>query len=157
MALDDNHDSVVLSCAKVINVMLSFEFNESYFESSEVTLFLFFCLSLFPLLVQVSYSLFVNLLLQRVVDQGKDICTAPVFRSKPDLDGGFLEGVFWKYNTKPSNILPQYGDDDEDEGDEKHTIQDDVVVSGQDVAAGFIRMGILPRICFLLEVSFCFF
>ena len=42
MALDDNHDSVVLSCAKVINVMLSFEFNESYFESSEVTLFLFF-------------------------------------------------------------------------------------------------------------------
>ena len=41
MALDDNHDSVVLSCAKVINVMLSFEFNESYFESSEVTLFLF--------------------------------------------------------------------------------------------------------------------
>ena len=80
-----------------------------------------------------------------------------MFRSKPDLDGGFLEGGFWKYNTKPSNILPQYGDDDEDEGDEKHTIQDDVVVSGQDVAAGFIRMGILPRICFLLEVSFCFF
>jgi hypothetical protein len=98
----------------------------------------------------------VNLLLQRVVDHGKDICTAPVFRSKPDLDGGFLEGGFWKYNTKPSNILPQYGDNDEDEGDEKHTIQDDVVVSGQDVAAGFIRMGVLPRICFLLEVSFCF-
>ena len=38
MALDDNHDSVVLSCAKVINAMLSFEFNESYFESLEVTL-----------------------------------------------------------------------------------------------------------------------
>ncbi|CAN6201272.1 unnamed protein product [Urochloa humidicola] len=124
MALDDNHDSVVLSCAKAINFMLSFEFNESYFESSE-----------------------------RVVDHGKDVCTAPVFRSKPDLDGGFLEGGFWKYNTKPSNILPQYGDNDEDEGDEKHTIQDDVVVSGQDVAAGFSRMGILPRICFLLEMD----
>ncbi|PAN23588.1 hypothetical protein PAHAL_4G102800 [Panicum hallii] len=124
MALDDNHDSVVLSCAKVINAMLSFEFNESYFESSE-----------------------------RAVDHGKDICTAPVFRSKPDLDGGFLQGGFWKYNTKPSNILPQYGDNDEDEGDEKHTIQDDVIVSGQDVAAGFIRMGILPRICFLLEMD----
>lgn len=96
----------------------------------------------------------VNLLLQRVTDHGKDICTAPVFRSKPDLEGGFLEGGFWKYNTKPSNILPLYGDNDEDEGDEKPTIQDDVVVSGQDVAAGFIRMGILPRICFLLEVSF---
>nr|CAB3468260.1 unnamed protein product [Digitaria exilis] len=122
MSLDDNHDSVVLSCAKLINVMLSFEFNESYFESSE-----------------------------RVTDHGKYICTAPVFRSKPDLEGGFLEGGFWKYNTKPSNILPQCGDDEEDKGDEKPTIQDDVVVSGQDVAAGFIRMGILPRICFLLE------
>jgi hypothetical protein len=154
MALDDNHDSVVLGCAKVINVMLSFEFNESYFESSEVTLPFFFKSShcWFK-----SHTHLVNLLLQRVVDHGKDICTAPVFRSKPDLDGGFLEGGFWKYNTKPSNILPQYGDNDEDEGDEKHTIQDDVVVSGQDVAAGFIRMGVLPRICFLLEVSFCFF
>ncbi|CAD6336490.1 unnamed protein product [Miscanthus lutarioriparius] len=123
MALDDNHDSVVLSCAKVVNVMLSCEFNESYFEFSEK------------------------------VGNGKDICTAPVFRSKPDLDGGFLEGGFWKYNTKPSNILPHYGDNDEDEADDKHTIQDDVVVSGQDVAAGFVRMGILPRICFLLEID----
>ncbi|KAJ1259672.1 hypothetical protein BS78_10G173800 [Paspalum vaginatum] len=124
MALDDNHDSVVLSCAKVVNVMLSCEFNESYFDFSE-----------------------------KVLDHRKDICTAPVFRSKPDLDGGFLDGGFWKYNTKASNILPHYGDNDEGEGDEKHTIQDDVVVSGQDVAAGFVRMGILPRICFLLEMD----
>ncbi|WVZ79639.1 hypothetical protein U9M48_027195 [Paspalum notatum var. saurae] len=124
MALDDNHDSVVLSCAKVVNVMLSCEFNESYFDFSE-----------------------------KVLDHRKDICTAPVFRSKPDLDGGFLDGGFWKYNTKASNILPHYDDNDEDEGDEKHTIQDDVVVSGQDVAAGFVRMGILPRICFLLEMD----
>ncbi|TVU07951.1 hypothetical protein EJB05_41329, partial [Eragrostis curvula] len=124
MALDDNHDSAVLSCAKVINVMLSCEFNESYFDFSE-----------------------------KLTDQGKDICTSPVFRSKPDLDGGFLEGGFWKYNTKPSNILPHYGDNDEEEGDENHTIQDDVVVSGQDIAAGFVRMGILPRICFLLEME----
>jgi hypothetical protein len=36
MTLDDNHDSVVLSCAKVINVMLSCEFNETYFDFSEV-------------------------------------------------------------------------------------------------------------------------
>lgn len=124
MALDDNHDSVVLSCARVINVMLSCEINESYFDFSE-----------------------------KVLYHRKDICTSPVFRSKPDLDGGFLEGGFWKYNTKASNILPHYGDNDEDEGDEKHTIQDDVVVSGQDVAAGFVRMGILPRICFLLEMD----
>jgi RNA polymerase II-associated protein 1 len=98
-------------------------------------------------------SLILSLLYLQKVGNGKDICTAPVFRSKPDLDGGFLEGGFWKYNTKPSNILPHCGDNDEDEADEKHTIQDDVVVSGQDVAAGFVRMGILPRICFLLEVS----
>lgn len=124
MALDDNHASVVLTCAKVINVMLTYDMNEAYFEFSE-----------------------------KVVHQGKDICTAPVFRSKPDLDGGFLEGGFWKYNTKPSNILPHYGENAEEEGDEEHTIQDDVVVSGQDVAAGLIRMGILPRICSLLEMD----
>uniref|UniRef100_A0A0E0LCW2 Transcriptional elongation regulator MINIYO n=1 Tax=Oryza punctata TaxID=4537 RepID=A0A0E0LCW2_ORYPU len=89
----------------------------------------------------------------KVVDQGKDICTAPVFRSKPDQNRGFLEGGFWKYNTKPSNILSHYGENDEEEGDDKHTIQDDVVVSGQDVAAGLVRMGVLPRICFLLEMD----
>ncbi|VAI89624.1 unnamed protein product [Triticum turgidum subsp. durum] len=122
MALDDNHESVVLTCAKVINVMLSYDMNESYFEFSE-----------------------------KLINKMEDICTAPVFRSKPDVDGGFLEGGFWKYNTKPSNILPHYGEDDEEESDEKHTIQDDVIVSGQDVAAGLIRMGILPRICSLLE------
>uniref|UniRef100_A0ACD5UGC2 Uncharacterized protein n=1 Tax=Avena sativa TaxID=4498 RepID=A0ACD5UGC2_AVESA len=124
MALDDNHESVVLTCAKVINVMLSYDMNEIYFDFSE-----------------------------KVVNQGKDICTAPVFRSKPDLDGGFLEGGFWKYNTKPSNILAHYGENDEEESDEKHTIQDDVNVSAQDVAAGLIRMGILPRICSLLEMD----
>lgn len=90
---------------------------------------------------------------QKLINKTEDICTAPVFRSKPDVDGGFLEGGFWKYNTKPSNILPHYGEDDEEESDEKHTIQDDVIVSGQDVAAGLIRMGILPRICSLLEVN----
>ncbi|KAL5224721.1 hypothetical protein ABZP36_011360 [Zizania latifolia] len=124
MSLDDNHDSIILTCAKVINVMLSYEMNETYFDN-----------------------------LEKVVDQGKDICTAPVFRSKPDQNGGFLEGGFWKYNTKPSNILPNYVENDEEEGDEKNTIQDDVVVSGQDVSAGLVRMGILPRICFLLEMD----
>lgn len=149
MSLDDNHDSVVLTCAKVINAMLSYEMNEMYFDVLEVTLliYLLICFSLRTLSLNGWFST-----LQKVVDQGKDICTAPVFRSKPDQNGGFLEGGFWKYNTKPSNILPHYGENDEEEGDEKHTIQDDVVVSGQDVAAGLVRMGILPRICFLLEV-----
>jgi RNA polymerase II-associated protein 1 len=153
MTLDDNHDSVVLSCAKVINVMLSREFNETYFDFSEVTLHFAFQY-IFPIVdLSFIWSIFC---LQKVTYQGKDTCTSPVFCSKPNLDGGFLEGGFWKYNTKPSNILPHYGDNDEEEGDEKHTIQDDVVLSGQDIAAGFVRMGILPRICFLLEVEFLF-
>lgn len=79
--------------------------------------------------------------------------TAPIFRSKPEIDVGFLHGGFWKYSAKPSNVL-LYGDhivEDETEG--KHTIQDDIVVAGQDFAAGLVRMGILPRIRYLLEVS----
>lgn len=40
--------------------------------------------------------------------------------------------------------------DNENEG--KHTIQDDVVVAGQDFTAGLVRMGILPRLRYLLEV-----
>lgn len=41
--------------------------------------------------------------------------------------------------------------DDKAEGE--HTIQDDIAVAGQDFAAGLVRMGILPRICYLLEVN----
>lgn len=79
--------------------------------------------------------------------------TAPVFRSKPEIDVGFLHGGFWKYNAKPSNILTVAEDIIDDEAKEKHTIQDDIVVAGQDFAAGLVRMGILPRMRYLLEVS----
>ena len=41
----------------------------------------------------------------------------------------------------------------DDKSEEKHTIQDDIVVAGQDFPAGLVRMGILPRIQYLLEVS----
>ena len=37
MSLDDNHNSVVLACAKVIQGILSFDSNERFFEISEVT------------------------------------------------------------------------------------------------------------------------
>lgn len=40
-----------------------------------------------------------------------------------------------------------------DETDEEHTIQDDIVIAGQDFAAGLVRMGILPKLLYLLEVS----
>lgn len=80
-----------------------------------------------------------------------DVCTAPVFRTKPDIDVGFLHGGFWKYNAKPSNILP-FADDVDCKPEGEHSITDDVVIAGQDVAAGLVRMGILPRIRYLLEV-----
>jgi hypothetical protein len=83
----------------------------------------------------------------------KDICTAPVFRSRPDISLGFLQGGYWKYSAKPSNILPFSEDSMDNESDEKHTIQDDVFVAGQDFTAGLVRMGILPRLRYLLEVK----
>jgi hypothetical protein len=43
-------------------------------------------------------------------------------------------------------------DDDDDDG--KDTVGDDGTVASKDVAAGFIRMGILPRIRFILEVFY---
>lgn len=36
MSLDDNHNSVVLACAKVIQCILSCDVNENFFEISEV-------------------------------------------------------------------------------------------------------------------------
>lgn len=83
----------------------------------------------------------------------KDIFIGPVFRSKPEINAGFLHGGFWKYNAKPSNILTFTEDVIDDETEGKHTIQDDIVVAGQDFAAGLVRMGILPRLQCLLEVS----
>ena len=43
--------------------------------------------------------------LQKIAIDVKDTYTAPVFRSKPEIDVGFLHGGFWKYSAKPSNIL----------------------------------------------------
>ncbi|KAL3539119.1 hypothetical protein ACH5RR_002485 [Cinchona calisaya] len=123
ICLDDNHNSVVLACAKVFQSMLSFDMNENFFDTSEKAP---------PIQV--------------------DVYTAAVFRSKPDIDVGFLHGGFWKYSAKPSNIF-SFPEGVQDKPEGEHTIQDDVIVSGQDVAAGLVRMGILPRICYLLETQ----
>ncbi|KAF3965968.1 hypothetical protein CMV_009890 [Castanea mollissima] len=124
ISLDDNHNSVVLACAKVIQCILSCDVNENFFEISE-----------------------------KISTYEKEIFTAPVFRSKPEIDVGFLHGGFWKYSAKPSNIIPVEEDMVEDESEGKHTIQDDLVVAGQDFAAGLVRMGILPRLRYLLETD----
>ncbi|OVA10752.1 RNA polymerase II-associated protein 1 [Macleaya cordata] len=124
MALDDNHVSVVLASVKVIHCVLSCDVNEHFFDISE-----------------------------KLATYQKEIYTSPVFRSRPKIEDGFLHGGFWKYNTKPSSILP-LGDETVDAQNEgEHTIQDDIVVAGQDIAAGLVRMGILPRICYLLETD----
>ncbi|CAA0807709.1 Unknown protein [Striga hermonthica] len=124
MSLDDNHNSVVLSCAKAITCALSCDVNEIIFD-----------------------------ILEKTPTYAKDVYTAPVFRSKPDVSVGFLRGGFWKYNTKPSNIRC-FGEESESEkAEDERTIQDDIVVAGQDFAAGLVRMGILPRICYLLETD----
>ncbi|KAJ3692004.1 hypothetical protein LUZ60_012354 [Juncus effusus] len=125
MLMDDNHDSVVLACSKTILSLLSYDMNESYFEAS-----------------------------QKFLTNNKSTCTAPVFRTRPDINQGFIQGGFWKYNTKRSNLLPEFGECENLEGEsEKRTVRDDVVVAGQDVAAGLVRMSLVPRICFLLEMD----
>ncbi|XP_076905908.1 transcriptional elongation regulator MINIYO-like [Bidens hawaiensis] len=123
MCLDDNHNSVVIACAIVIQCVLSYNFNELLFDISEKT-------GIFE----------------------KNVCTAPIFRSRPNIDVGFLHGGFWKYNTKPSNIFPfDKIIKDEEDAEDEHTIKDDMVVATQDIAAGLVRMGILPRIRYLFE------
>ncbi|XP_050363922.1 transcriptional elongation regulator MINIYO isoform X2 [Argentina anserina] len=122
MCLDDNHSSVVRQCAKVIYHVLSCDVNENFFDVSE-----------------------------KLANLHEDTFTAPVFRSKPEIDVGFLHGGFWKYNAKPSNVLALDEDIIDDEIERKHTIQDDIFVAGQDFAAGLVRMGILPALCYLLE------
>ncbi|KAJ4769823.1 RNA polymerase II-associated protein 1 [Rhynchospora pubera] len=124
MALDDNHESVVLACARAIQSVLAYDMNENYFDISE-----------------------------KLPIRERHICTAPVFRTRPDLNQGFLRGGFWKYNTKPSNLLPDFHESENEGEDGNITIRDDIVVAEQDIAAGFIRMGILPRICYLLEME----
>ncbi|KAG9455537.1 hypothetical protein H6P81_000045 [Aristolochia fimbriata] len=124
MALDDNHINVVLASLRVIQCILSCNANESYFNISEKL----------PI-----YSV--------------GVYTAPVFRKRPEIDHGFLRGGYWKYNTKPSNILPLTDDCTEDDNEGKATIQDDIVVAGQDVCAGLVRMVLLSRLHYLLEMD----
>ncbi|GFY94536.1 RPAP1-like, carboxy-terminal protein [Actinidia rufa] len=109
MSLDDNHNSVVLACARVIHCTLSCD----------------------------------AMMRATFISQ----------RSRPEIDVGFLHGGFWKYNAKPSNILPFGEDIVSDKAEDEHTIQDDIVVAGQDFVAGLVRMGILERIRYLLETD----
>ncbi|KAI3956718.1 hypothetical protein MKW92_050943 [Papaver armeniacum] len=124
MALDDNHISVVLASVKVIHCLLSCDMNERFFDLS-----------------------------LKLATYDKDMYTSPVFRSRPKIDVGFLQGGFWKYNAKPSSIIPSGDEAVDAETENERTIQDDIVIAGQDIASGLVRMGLLPRICYLLETD----
>jgi len=58
MTLDDNHNSVVLACAKVIQCILSCDVNENFFEISEVEDFLFLFFFFFFFFYYYYYFLF---------------------------------------------------------------------------------------------------
>lgn len=122
LALDDNHNSVVLASAKVIQCILSCDINEN------------FCNRLEKMELKTPF-------------------TAPVFRSRPDIKHGFLGGGYWKYSAKPSNITPLDIEIMNDQHGGEHTIEDDNIIAGQDVVAGLVRMGILPRFRYLLETD----
>ncbi|XP_068647992.1 transcriptional elongation regulator MINIYO [Aristolochia californica] len=124
MALDDNHINVVLASLKVIQCILSCNVNESYFNITEKL---------------PTYSVGVYM--------------APVFRSRPEIDHGFLRGGYWKYSTKLSNIHSLTDDNNEEENEGKATIQNDIVVAGQDICAGLVRMLLLQRLLYLLEMD----
>lgn len=47
MSLDDNHNSVILACAKVVQCVLSSDVNENFFEMLEVDDFFLFLLHIF--------------------------------------------------------------------------------------------------------------
>lgn len=124
MALDDSHSTVVVACVKVLQCLLSFTKNEHIIN-----------------------------LYETFWAGDKPVFLAPVFRRRSKLEEGFLGGGFWKYSAKPSNMFPFLTKNIEEDNEEEATVADDTTVAGQDVAAGLIRMGILPRIRYILEVD----
>jgi len=79
---------------------------------------------------------------------------APIFRRHTKHSEGFLGGGHWKYNVKTNEMFPfsERVISKVDGGKDEETVGHDATVAIKDVAAGFIHMGILPRIRFILEV-----
>ncbi|XP_024529166.1 transcriptional elongation regulator MINIYO [Selaginella moellendorffii] len=124
LALDDTNLTSVVSCAKALQAMLSSSQNDDFFN-----------------------------LCERSWPGGPLWWTAPVFRKRSNHEeDGYLGGGYWKYNVKSSELLlSQVNNNDNDNSDT--TVADDATVATKDVAAGFIRMGVLPRIRYILEVE----
>lgn len=124
MALDDSHATAVLTCSRALEFLLSSSANEHYFNLCELA---------WP-------------------GDGY-LFTAPIFQKPSFQESGLIGDCHWKYNVKPSDMFPfsnSCGSESE-EGDS--TVKEDALIAKQDVAAGLIRMGILPRVRYLLEVE----
>ncbi|KAL2635171.1 hypothetical protein R1flu_006650 [Riccia fluitans] len=126
LALDDGHSTVVAACARAIQALLSYSANERFFDSLE---------GLWP--------------------GDKFVYTGPIFRRKTKHDEGFIGSGRWKYNVKKNEMFPFSKTSANEEVDEEgpDTVGDDGHVANKDVAAGLVRMGILPRLRYILEVD----
>lgn len=82
------------------------------------------------------------------------IYTAPIFRLKTKHNEGFIGSGRWKYNVKRSEMFPFSGNSVQEQVEEegKDTVGEDGHVANKDVVAGLVRMGLLPRIRYILEV-----
>ncbi|KAI5081643.1 hypothetical protein GOP47_0001386, partial [Adiantum capillus-veneris] len=124
IALDDSHATAVVACARALEFLLSSSANEQHFNLCECLLPSEFC-----------------------------AFTAPVFKKPFFKESGLIGDCFWKYNANPVDMFPYSKNSQSQEEDTDATVKDDAFVANQDVAAGLIRMGILPRIRYLLEVE----
>ncbi|MCO5588811.1 hypothetical protein L7F22_042771 [Adiantum nelumboides] len=124
IALDDSHATAVVTCARALEFLLSSPANENYFN-----------------------------LCERLLPSEYYAFTAPIFKKPFFKETGVIEDCFWKYNVKSVDMFPYARRSQSREEETDATVKKDAFVANQDVAAGLIRMGILPRIRYLLEAK----
>ncbi|KAF3791569.1 Transcriptional elongation regulator MINIYO [Nymphaea thermarum] len=62
-----------------------------------------------------------------------------------EISSGFLNGGFWKYSAKPSNIIPFKDQPMDDENDEEHTIRGQTFYRWKPFHAKSEKRGGCPR------------
>lgn len=151
MALDDSHATAVITCARALEFLLSSSANENYFNLYEVFFHHISVICTFALL-----PFFPNLgtaVLQSLLPGDSYMFTAPVFQKSMFKESGLIGDCYWKYNVKPTDMFPFSKNSNSQGEDTDATVKDDASIANHDIAAGLIRMGILPRIRYLLEAS----
>eukprot|EP00850_Spirogloea_muscicola_P012306 SM000079S22424 [mRNA] locus=s79:148338:153353:+ [translate_table: standard] len=133
MALDDNSATVQLGAVHALHALLCCAANEAYFDKLECQW------------------------------RGEEVvATCPIFRRRKASAREYSGGARWKDNVKPEDFAPALGAAAEIEVEATkgvvgateagRTVASDADVASRDVVAGLIRMGVLPRIRYLLEV-----